>query len=398
MMAENPLMASLHRMMRSKAQLGVWAAVAGRLGIKGVVLLSRGYLGPLADKAYRPDKPPGDNPIADGTPVPKARAFGGLEPADLAVLGLAATKLVFEVGEIALHNPKLDPQGKQPEFKLDENNKAPAMSIAHVAAAVRLWRSYSASKEEAKVLEQKQLEAKAEPEVVVYAAPPRARLYAARSAYYGTAPRYGYTTQPAMAAQPARIQSRSYRATATDAHVHSESISSSRGALMSTSSRCGTCGGSHAATPPPVPTYDPCAGGLRGAQPAPEKCTGCGGNCGCKSCRGTTSAPKPTKTYDSEKCPTFAISCETKEALRDCVKTAVCDFLQCVADTLCPDGRFDSDVFKNPETCKQLVDCVGQLACSFMHCVPDALCEPKCEALPAPIECVPCDYAVEVVR
>jgi len=112
-----------------------------------------------------------------------------------------------------------------------------------------------------------------------------------------------------------------------------------------------------------------------------------------------------TKTYDSSKCPTFAISCETKSALRDCVKTALCDFLRCVTDTLCPDGKFQMATFvsSDPEAQKKLqndlIDCVGQLACSFMHCIPDALCPPTCEPpAPAPIDCIPCDYAVEVLK
>ena len=166
------------------------------------------------------------------------------------------------------------------------------------------------------------------------------------------------------------------------------------------SARCGTCGGSHpVATPPSTPTYDPCARGLPSPPRALESC-GCGGGCGCKG-GGKASAGgafQSSRTYDSEKCPTLAVSCETKEALRDCAKTALCSFLQCLADTLCPDGRFDSDVFNDPTIGKQLVDCVGQLACSFIHCVPEALCGPTCEALPAPIDCVPCDYAVEVSR
>jgi len=170
---------------------------------------------------------------------------------------------------------------------------------------------------------------------------------------------------------------------------------------MSTSNSrggCGTCGGSHAApASQPVATYDRCGGGLEPIPRAPESCSGCGGyGCGCSG--GKTAAPK--KTYDAD-CPTFAISCETKQALRDCVKVALCDFLRSISDTLCPDGHFDSDVFdpeKNPQLGKNLIDSVGTLACSFMHCVPDALCPPACEEPAKHVDYLPCGYAVENVR
>lgn len=117
----------------------------------------------------------------------------------------------------------------------------------------------------------------------------------------------------------------------------------------------------------------------------------------------STAAP-PTRTYDSAQCPTFAISCETKQALRDCAKVALCDLLRCVSEALCPDGKFDLDQFKaknDDGTTKrslqtELINCLGQAACSFMHCVPEALCPEPCGA--APVECLPCSYAVEVVR
>ena len=141
---------------------------------------------------------------------------------------------------------------------------------------------------------------------------------------------------------------------------------------------CSSCGGSHS-TPAPSPT--PTSGCKCGS---PQTCT-----CG--------SRLPTTRTYDSTQCPTLAISCETKTALRDCLKIAVCDFLRAVSETLCPDGRFDSNVFEYPNFGKNLIDDVGQLACSFIHCVPDALCGPTCETAPA-VDCVPCDYAVEVQR
>lgn len=151
-----------------------------------------------------------------------------------------------------------------------------------------------------------------------------------------------------------------------------------------TSSGCASCGGSHRPAPPTPPTS------------TPDRCPSCSGRGG-PSC--TCGGRTPARTYDPESCPTFAISCETKERLRDCVKDALCDFARCLADTLCPDGKFDSDRLKDPTVRKDLTDCVGQLACSFLHCLPDALCPEECPPeAPSPLDCLPCGYAVEVVR
>jgi len=104
------------------------------------------------------------------------------------------------------------------------------------------------------------------------------------------------------------------------------------------------------------------------------------------------------KNYNAEDCPTLAISCETKQALRDCARVAVCDFLSCLADTLCPNGRFDLEQLRsNEQIGPELINCVGQLACSFIHCVPHALCPEPCDP-PVPPDCLPCEYAVEVSR
>jgi hypothetical protein len=440
----NPLVASLRRV--NKESIGSFASMLGRFGVKGLVVVARGYLGPLADRAKprteepRTEEPRTEEPRtegnvivgADGATRPaesasttKPKTVAGLNPTEVAILGLATSKLFFELGELALYNPTLDPAGKQPIFTLDDNGRSPAMSIAHVLAAARVWRSFSATPETEK------LESRSQPITAEEGAPrammmiqpqpaPRARLYAARSEYYGTAPRYAYSVQPVTegvgyyASRPPTttvtqpMTGVGYYAsrppTATTAVR--EHATSSRGAFMTTSSRCGTCGGSHhIAAPPPTPAYDRCTGGLEPVPRPPDKCTGCGGgcgdDCGC-GCSGCSKSEPRTKTYDSEKCPTFSISCETKDALRECVKVALCDLLRCVSGTLCPDGRFDSDIFdstKNPDIGKQLIDCVGQAACSFMHCLPDALCPPACDDKPdSHVDCLPCGYAVEVVR
>lgn len=416
-METNALIALLRRLAPNQAAISTIAALVARLGAQGVVALARGYLGPLADRASAKRAEDGATLVtASGenaesvagtrTVYARMRAATGLESTDLAVLGLALTKLVFEVGEIALYNPTLDPEGKQPKFELDEAGRPPAMSIAHVAAATRLWQSYTASRE-AKRVEAKKLDAVAAP-----VESPRMRLYAARSEYYSTTPRYAYSTASYAASAGYTAQPMN-RINILSAPVNRASVTPtrttfvSRGTTMATSSSasrgCGTCGGSHSTpTPQPTPTFDPCARGLPAPKPAPE---GCGCGCGGKGACGCGNQTAVTKTYDNSKCPTFAISCETKTALRDCVKTALCDFLRCVTDTLCPDGKFELARFdsrNNPEASEQLkndlIDCVGQLACSFLHCIPDALCPPPCEPPAPPIDCLPCDYAVEVLK
>ena len=162
---------------------------------------------------------------------------------------------------------------------------------------------------------------------------------------------------------------------------------------------CGTCGGSHRTPAAPTPTYDPCAGGLA----APSRGCGCGGRgggggCGC---RGASSTKPRARTYDKEQCPTWQVSCESKQALRDCTREALCGLMRCLAETFCPDGTFDlkeiQERGKDGEWGYQLINCLGQAACTFAHCVPDALCDAPCDAPPV-IDCLPCGYAVEVRR
>jgi hypothetical protein len=112
----------------------------------------------------------------------------GLAAGEVAILGMALTKLIFEASELALHNPTISAHGKQPEFKLDERGRPPAMSLAHVVAATRLVRAHLAERE--------RLEPAPPP------ATPRARLQAARSARYATTARYAYVPAPSTYRTP----------------------------------------------------------------------------------------------------------------------------------------------------------------------------------------------------
>jgi hypothetical protein len=159
---------------------------------------------------------------------------------------------------------------------------------------------------------------------------------------------------------------------------------------------CGSCGGSH---PSPAPTrliFDPCGSNLAISRPQEKSCA-CGKRGGvCRCNTRPKPAPRP-RNYNREDCPTFAISCETKQALRECARTALCDMLNCMSEALCPDGKFDIEHLRsNSELRTDLINCVGQMACSFMHCLPEALCPEPCEPAASP-DCLPCGYAVEVL-
>jgi hypothetical protein len=322
-------------------------------GLKALVLLARAYLGPAAYS------------IKTDT-ITSEKSIGGLSSLELHVLGLAVAKLAFEAGELGLHNPAVAGDGAMPAWQLDERGRAPALSLAHVLAAPRLWSTPVAA-----------------PVIEATRATARAVRVAARTSYYAGA-------SPAVATS-SRAASSSRISEAT--RMISTSVSTSR----PRTGGCG-CGGTRTAPPPPATVYDPCAGGVKTAPPPRESHCSCGGSCGGRGCGCAT----PTRTYDAAQCPTVAISCETKERLRTCVKTALCDFARCVTDVLCPDGRFDSTVLRDKETTRELADCVGQLACSFLHCLPEALCPeecpPPCAPPPSPIDCLPCGYAVEVLR
>lgn len=183
-MADSNLSAMMKQLRLNPGLLKALPGLVSRYGTAGAVALARGYLGPLAPTADAKVATPRDAPAAEAE---AAAANGAASPrktsnADAALLGLALTKLIYELGELAVHNPEFDPKGKQPEFKLDERGRAPAMSVTHVVAVARLLKAYSAERQAA------------EP-----AAPPttpRARLQAARSERYAATPRYSYVARP----------------------------------------------------------------------------------------------------------------------------------------------------------------------------------------------------------
>jgi len=93
------------------------------------------------------------------------------------------------------------------------------------------------------------------------------------------------------------------------------------------------------------------------------------------------------------------ISCETQWQMRDCLKLGLCEFLVCIADEFCVNGKFQMPVDENDEE-KDLGDvllcCLGDAFCSVAHCLPNAICGPKQDK-----DCIPpppaleCNFAVE---
>lgn len=177
----DPKLAALFRMLGDKEKVAALLPLVTRYGARGAVALARAYLGPVAVRVEQ--KHQGEQPTVvapDGTAT-KTRG-GSLSAAELAILGTAVSKLLFEAGELALHNPEVSATGAQPAFDLDENGSPPAFSLAHVVAARRLWRTHAAEKQ-----------ARAEAERAArLPQTPRARLQAARTERYAATTRYAY--------------------------------------------------------------------------------------------------------------------------------------------------------------------------------------------------------------
>jgi hypothetical protein len=123
-----------------------------------------------------------------------------------------------------------------------------------------------------------------------------------------------------------------------------------------------------------------------------------GSSCGCVSSCQTTSLAR----YDEDgKCADWGdISCETQWQIRDCLKVGFCEFIVCIADEFCPNGKFEMPVDEKTGEEKDLGDvllcCLGSAVCSIAHCVPNAICVPKQnnDCIP-PRPVIECNFAVE---
>jgi hypothetical protein len=182
------------------------ASILGRVGARGVVAMARAYLGPEAyevearwcrerglspcervgvpDPEPPPHEPPSDepprptDPPGTGNGDPPRTGTEALTGAEIAIIGMAINKLVYEAGELALHNPSVASDGRLPEFKLDAHGCPPAISLSHIVAATRVLRGPVAGETGEPVT-----------------APTRARLQAARAERYaGAANRFTYLT------------------------------------------------------------------------------------------------------------------------------------------------------------------------------------------------------------
>jgi hypothetical protein len=323
--------------------LGAFLAGIARVGLRGVVPLARLYVGAAAYQT----KLASDDTSSE----------------DVRILGLAAMKLAYETGEIYLRNPGLAGDQALPQFRIDERGYGPDFSLAHVLAVKRVWSESRTAKKAA--------EAPAEA-MVATRVDTRSYRTAMRTTNYSLSTPYAMTRR--LSAFAPELQTMAAPSTPTSSYRPLPSTSTARG--------CGCGGGGGQPSAAPSSYGAPSAGMVRSG----ETCA----SCGCAT------APA-TRTYDN--CPTFRVSCETKQALKDCVKVAVCDFLRCVVDAYCPDGRFVPERLGNKKLQQEVYKCVGQLACSFAHCVPDALCPPDpCPPAPTRVDYLPCDYAVEVLR
>lgn len=133
------------------------------------------------------------------------------------------------------------------------------------------------------------------------------------------------------------------------------------------------------------------AGGLR-CDSSGGPCRSCGGSCangsGCASCGGQSRhefSPAP-RDADGKCVSVFNISCETAWRVRECLTVSICEFIRCVGDEVCDDGKFAP----NPDLSK----CLEGLVCSLLTCLPEAICP-----TPPPVKCYPatlpndCNYA-----
>ncbi len=107
----------------------------------------------------------------------------------------------------------------------------------------------------------------------------------------------------------------------------------------------------------------------------------------------TTSAPAPAPvTTDANgKCQPspWKISCETQNALADCLKQVICQFLISLDNAVCATGQPD---FSNLGP--KLGKAAGAALCGALECIPAALCPPQ-PAQPQACDDLPCNFAVE---
>ena len=99
-MADSNLSAMMKQLRLNPGLLKALPGLVSRYGSAGAVALARGYLGPLAPTADAKVDAPRDAPTNEaeaGAASPRKTSS-----ADAALLGLALTKLVYELGELAV--------------------------------------------------------------------------------------------------------------------------------------------------------------------------------------------------------------------------------------------------------------------------------------------------------
>jgi hypothetical protein len=291
------------------------------------------------------------------------------------VVNLALHKLAFEAGEHFRVQFATGDDKQAQKFERDEQGVFPDLKFAHLASALMAYAATSQKQKQAR-------DEKAAKRAAQQAAAPQVMVNYPLSTYRVLARglRFASTNlgAPAMTANVAGMRSGAVNLgqPAMTATIGPQYVSSAKSGC-GCGGRCGCgggCGGGcgctgGTATPPSaVPCYDPCAGGLTHVPPAPDPCT----PVACPPC--------PTTPEDCDDLCT--ISCETKLALRDCVKQLLCDLILIFQNMLLkqPSPLTFQDIIKR-----------------FLDCVREALCptDKPCLPAPTPIPCLPCDYAVE---
>jgi len=317
---------------------------------------------------------------------------GQAQASDARVLQFAFSKLVLEAGTLPL--PSTDYAPHATKFTIDERGYAPALDLPFVLGALRATAAWAA-------------------------APPRAPATTAGAVSNAN----NATSAPAMSARELRSAARvrSYAAVAPEtpamasapsprAPVRTGGCGCRKGSTSIVRAAAASSSLSYVATSSAA-RRRAAVGAMKGTTPdcgQPSYCA-CGGTCGGTGCgcAGTSSCtdciPRGSSAGDlctcgcctpPEDCTPWTPSCATRNRLRDCVKTIICDLLECVETVVCA-ATLGAAAAR--EARANFSRCLLALICKLMRCLREAICPPPCtpNQLPVPNDCIPCDFAVE---
>jgi hypothetical protein len=323
----------------------------------------------------------------------------GKDPdADRKVLTLALTKVVIEAGALPAPGAAYAPHGTA--FTIDKQTKmGNALDLGFVLGAMRGLAAWAAAGPMPAAAAPAAAEAAAEDEVAARAtsgggggasAGARAAPVSTRELHRSARART-YGSSPVARASTARRGGCGCRGGATS------TISSSRSSL---SPSVYSKSAPRAAKPSRRPECkDPRPHCDCGMSCGGSGC-GCNGRTSCTDCipRGRPAAEAcgctcGTCTPPPESCDPWTPSCATRNRLRACLKDILCELLLCV-EQACKGGKLDRAALRA---------CFGDLFCRLLRCLREAICPPPAPCPPAleppaPMDCLPCSYAVEDPR